>query len=375
MSKKKSEKILTTVIYMGACCGVGALGGYAMSKVLPKNAPVWHEILSLLAVMVAFYIVVVLQTFIHEVGHMIGGLMSGYKFESIRFFCLMFVKENGKLRVRKYSVAGTGGQCCMIPPHTDGSSPVALFNWGGCLANVILSVISIVLAILCKDMVVFNTFFITLGIIGIAFAIINGIPLRTLSNDGYNAMTLKKRTEARKAFERSLVIAKEIADGKRLRDMPDEFFDYEIGKYDLEDNMLITTAVMTLNYHIDCGNYDKVYELSKYLYENVELTDMHKLVAVAELVTSVLVTGRDKSEVDTVLTKENKKLIKTFESLPSAHRVWYVYELLYNGDMEQAEKHKKDFDKRAEKYPYKTDLQNDIELMEAALKKFEVSVA
>lgn len=371
MKRKKIEKFISGAIYMGFCAVAGGFGGYAVGKLVPKDAPKGQEFLGILLVMLTFVAVLVVHIFIHELGHMVCGLISGYKFNSIRFFGLMIVNENGKLAIKKMSVAGTGGQCSMVPPRTDGTSPVALFNWGGCLVNVITSVVAILVAILCRNMLVFSTILLIFGVVGIGLAIINGIPLRTLSNDGYNAVTLKNRPQARIAFEKSLVIVKELGDGKRLRDLPEDYFDYEVGKYELDDNLLISTAAMTLNYHLDCGNYDKVYELSKHLYENVELIDAHKLIAVAELVTSTLITGRDKSEVDKVLTKENKKLIKMFEALPSAHRVWYVYELLYNGDKEKADKHKENFDKKAKQYPYKSDLQNDIELMEVALKKYE----
>ncbi len=371
MKRKKLEKFIFGAIYMGFCAVAGGFGGYAVGKLVPKEAPKWKMFLGVFLVMLVYFAVVVIHIFIHELGHLVCGLISGYKFNSIRFFSLMIVNENGKLAIKKMSLAGTGGQCSMVPPRTDGTSPVALFNWGGCLINVITSAVAILVAILCRDMVVFSTVLLIFGVVGIGLAIINGIPLKSLSNDGYNAITLKDRPQARIAFEKSLVIVKELGDGKRLRDLPEDYFDYEVGKYELDDNLLISTAAMTLNYHIDCGNYDKVYKLSKHLYENVELIDAHKLIAVAELVTSTLITGRDKSEVDKVLTKENKKLIKTFESLPSAHRVWYVYELLYNGDKDKADKHKENFDKKAEKYPYKSDLQNDIELMECALKVYE----
>lgn len=371
MKRKKIEKIISGALYMGFCAVAGGFGGYAVGKLVPKEAPKWKMFLGVFLVMLVFFAVMVIHIFIHELGHLVCGLISGYKFNSIRFFSLMIVNEKGKLAIRKMSLAGTGGQCSMVPPRTDGTSPVALFNWGGCLINVITSAVAILVAILCIDMVVFSTVLLIFGVVGIGLAIINGIPLKSLSNDGYNAITLKDRPQARIAFEKSLVIVKELGDGKRLRDLTEDYFDYEVGKYELDDNLLISTAAMTLNYHIDCGNYDKVYKLSKHLYENVELIDAHKLIAVAELVTSTLITGRDKSEVDKVLTKENKKLIKTFEALPSAHRVWYVYELLYNGDKEKADKHKENFDKKAEKYPYKSDLQNDIELMECALKIHE----
>ncbi len=375
MKRKKKEKFISGAIYLSFCAVAGGFGGYAVGKLVPKEAPDWKMFLGVFLVMLVFFAVVVIHIFFHELGHMVCGLLSGYKFNSIRFFGLMIINENGKLAIRKMTVAGTGGQCSMVPPRTDGTSPVALFNWGGCIANIITSMVAILVAIICRDMVVFSTILLIFGVVGIGLAIINGIPFKSLGNDGYNAMTLKDRPQARIAFEKSLVIVKELGDGKRLRDLPEDYFDYEVGKYELDDNLLVSQAAMTLNYHLDCGDYDKVYELSKYLLENVELVDGHKLIAVAELVTSTLITGRDKSEVDKVLTKENRKLIKMFEALPSAQRVWYVYELLYNGDKVKADKYKEKFDKKATKYPYKSDLQNDIELMECALKKYEVSVA
>lgn len=375
MKRKKKEKFISGAIYLSFCAVAGGFGGYAVGKLVPKEAPDWKMFLGVFLVMLVFFAVVVIHIFFHELGHMVCGLLSGYKFNSIRFFGLMIINENGKLAIRKMTVAGTGGQCSMVPPRTDGTSPVALFNWGGCLANIITSMVAILVAIICRDMVVFSTILLIFGVVGIGLAIINGIPFKSLGNDGYNAMTLKDRPQARIAFEKSLVIVKELGDGKRLRDLPEDYFDYEVGKYELDDNLLVSQAAMTLNYHLDCGDYDKVYELSKYLLENVELVDGHKLIAVAELVTSTLITGRDKSEVDKVLTKENRKLIKMFDALPSSQRVWYVHELLYSGDKEKADKYKEKFDKKAAKYPYKSDLQNDIELMEAALKKYEVSVA
>ena len=371
MKRKTVEKVITNIMYIGFCGVAGVFGGHAMTKLLPKDAPVWLEFVGLLVVILTFFITVIIQTFIHEMGHMVCGLISGYEFNSFRIFNIMIVKENGKLVRKKFSIAGTGGQCIMTPPGTDGTSPVALYNWGGCIVGAFVSIVAIVIAIFCRNHVILSTFLLIFGIIGIYLAIINGVPLKSLSNDGYNAVTLKKRLQTRIAFERSLIITKELLMGKRLKDMPSEYFDYEIGKYELDDTILISAAGMTINYHIDCGNYDKVYELSKYLYDNVELIDLHKFVAMAELITSILVTGRDKSMVESILNKENKKLLKIHEAQPSTHRVWYVYELLYNKDEEKANKHRADFDKLAEKYPYKVDLQNDIELMEYALKKYE----
>ena len=363
-------------------CGViGFFGGYFIEDLLPENTPVWQELGSILLLVIIFYMVFILHTFIHETGHMICGLISGYEFGSIRFFSLMFVKEEGKLRVKKLSIAGTGGQCLMIPPAMDGTSPVSLYNWGGCLANVVTSVISILIALLFNEMNIIKLVLIIFAFVGICTAIMNGVPLKTISNDGYNALTLKKRKAARIAFEKSMFILKELSDGKRMKDMSKDLFDYEIGAYELDDNMLVTSALMTVNYHMDCRNFTKVREICKYLYDNVQLVDVHKLITISERITCILLTDVDESdtdkfesnrnEIEELLNDENKKLIKLHKAQPSVHRLWYIYELLYNKDKDKALGHKKDFEKISAKYPYKKDLESDVELMEMALDKFE----
>ena len=82
---------------------------------------------------------------------LIAGIISGYKFSSIRFLSFIFFLENGKLKLKKLKLAGTGGQCLMIPPKLDGTSPVCLYNWGGCLANLIFSIIFLVVACFSKS--------------------------------------------------------------------------------------------------------------------------------------------------------------------------------------------------------------------------------
>lgn len=78
------------------------------------------------------YLAIILQIIIHEAGHLIGGILTGYKFSSFRIFNFMFIKENDKLKLKKLSLAGTGGQCLMSPPEfIEGKVPYILYNLGG----------------------------------------------------------------------------------------------------------------------------------------------------------------------------------------------------------------------------------------------------
>ena len=49
------------------------------------------------------------QLILHEGGHLVCGLATGYRFVSFRIGSWMLQREHGKLRVRKFTLAGTGG--------------------------------------------------------------------------------------------------------------------------------------------------------------------------------------------------------------------------------------------------------------------------
>lgn len=98
------------------------------------------------------YIAMLIQIIVHEAGHLVFGLISGYKFSSFRIFSFMWVKEDGKMRLKRLSIAGTGGQCLMSPPDmVDGRIPVVLYNLGGSLMNVIVSLVFFMLYFLLTE--------------------------------------------------------------------------------------------------------------------------------------------------------------------------------------------------------------------------------
>ena len=88
MNKKKAPgispgMILTVVL----CMGLGAGIGYA----IPKSESFFGSfLLGLFWICVSF----ALQILLHETGHLIGGLLTGYKFCSFRIGSLQWQKEN-----------------------------------------------------------------------------------------------------------------------------------------------------------------------------------------------------------------------------------------------------------------------------------------
>ncbi|MBO5413517.1 MAG: hypothetical protein J6A29_04410, partial [Clostridia bacterium] len=62
---------------------------------------------------IAYLISSYLHTIIHEAGHLVFGLLSGYKFVSFRIGNIMLIKIKNKLKFKKFSLLGTAGQCLM----------------------------------------------------------------------------------------------------------------------------------------------------------------------------------------------------------------------------------------------------------------------
>ena len=82
----------------------------------------WLGFMLLLAVAAMFHIV------IHEAGHLLFGLMSGYRFVSFRIGSFVLVRDDEGFRLGRFSIAGTGGQCLLDPPAmTDGRFPYKLY--------------------------------------------------------------------------------------------------------------------------------------------------------------------------------------------------------------------------------------------------------
>lgn len=140
-----------------------------------------------------------LTIIIHELGHLVLGLMTGYGFLSYRYLSWLIVKDKaGKFHWHRYSIIGTGGQCLMIPPDQD-EIPIFWYNIGGVLFNA-LSILPAVLIILLQSNDFINfvvSVFILMSILLIAT---NWLPIKGITNDGNNYREAKKYPETRIAF-------------------------------------------------------------------------------------------------------------------------------------------------------------------------------
>lgn len=315
---------------------------------------------------------VYLQTIIHEAGHLVFGLMSGYKFSSFRIFSFMWIKDrdNGKIGFKRFSLAGTGGQCLMSPPDPiNGAYPVILYNLGGSIMNVAVSAVCVILSAVFSEVYFLPIALLTLAVMGFIFAIMNGIPMQTdmITNDGYNALSLTKQPESRHAFWVQLKITELTSQGVRLKDMPAEWFIVPSDE-DMKNNHVAAVGVFTCNRLMDEQRFDEADSLMSHLLSTPGLciSGLYRSLLTCDRIYLECIRDCRQDVADSMLTKEKRQFMNTMKTFPSVIRTEYAYSLLCEHNTDKAEKLLSDFESVAKSYPYKTDIDSERELITIA---------
>jgi hypothetical protein len=343
---------------------VGGAIGIAISEIHSESQVdgVLFPLELVAAMIISFYLSVI----VHEGGHLVFGLISGYRFSSFRVGSLMLMRSEGKFSLRSFSLAGTGGQCLMCPPNpVEGSVPVVLYNLGGVIFNMIFSVISMVLYFLYRDIPFLSPTLLVFGIISVIIVLTNGIPLYTggIANDGMNALSLAKDRRAAVAFLNQLRMNEAQTRGIRLCDMPAEWFHIP-NDADMRNVTFATTGVFRANRTMDSGDtITAEREINALLHSGWNIIDLYKNLLVCDLICCRLINGTD-TDVSSLITPELTKVMKAMKRFPSIMRTEYAIARLVDKNDSEAAKIMKRFETVAKKYPYTADLESERKVME-----------
>jgi hypothetical protein len=202
-----------------------------------------------------FYIVlliclsILLQLIIHEFGHYIGGLLTGWHLIYLQIFRIAIVKKEKYLKCKV--VDSSGFQCIMYPDSV--LSNAIIYTIGGCILNLLVAVISF----LCMFFVFRNPYlwllFWCLFISGIAFFIMNIKPhINTVCNDGASYLLLKSDKRICMCHNNQLIIAKHLYNGLTYQQINKEII---CMSPEVADNDLYAyQALLEYYYWLDVGN-------------------------------------------------------------------------------------------------------------------------
>ena len=365
--KNKEKKNKGQIIFMALMIGVGVVlgvvSGVRSSITGTSETGFW---MGDAALILSICLAMILQIIIHEAGHLVFGLMSGYKFCSFRIGNIMLLKDDEKWVLRNYSLAGTGGQCLMSPPDfVDGKIPVVLYNFGGCIMNVIASILFVAVAVHAGSNELVFTFSISMILIGITFALTNGIPLQVgmINNDGMNAISLGKNPAALRAFWTQLRVNEELTRGKRLKEMSPSYFAIP-AESEMGDTMVATIAVFHANWLMDQVRLEEAEPYIKALLaKKTGISGLHRSILISERIYLELVVNKNVDEAIRLHDKAHEKFVKAMKTMPSIIRTEYAYALLAEKDEEKAKKILDQFEKNAKTYPYPREIEGERELI------------
>lgn len=372
-AKKKKKILWQKYIAMAGFMLIGAVCGILMVRYLEVRSsadqPLWQEILFLLGLLLLMYLAIFVQMILHEAGHLLFGLLSGYQFSSFRIMSFMWVKENDRIRFRRLTIAGTGGQCLMVPPElVDGKIPVLFYNLGGSLMNVIAGLIFLGFYFAFEDIPFLSTVMLLFAIIGLALAVMNGVPMRmgTVDNDGYNAFSLRRSRAALRSFWVQMKVNEQISKGIRLKDMPEEWFAMPSDD-EMKNSMIAVMGVLACNRLMDAHLFAEADRRMAHLLEvDSRIVGLHRNLMICDRMYCEMMAENRREVLSEMLSREQRKFMKSMKKFPSVLRTGYVYALLGEENIEKANQVKAQFERCARAYPYPNEIQSERELMELA---------
>lgn len=322
--------------------------------------PLW----ALLIFFASFFV----QIIVHEAGHLVFGAISGYRFVSFRILRVMLVRDNGKLKMRRYHIPGTAGQALMMPPEGIHPVPYVLYNLGGVLMNFIVSASCLLLLFVFSFTSFFSVIILaTLAASGILIVLTNGIPMVVsgVPNDGKNLFTLKKDDYARHVFWLMLQVNGLQSSGTRLRDMPEEWFVLpEQPRYGSYMHMFV--ALLRAGWHMDRKELAQATECLDLIRPFApKLAMLYRLEWQCEMLFCELMGACRSDEVEALYTKELKKYVGKSERYQlGKKRLLYAYALLVENDTAKADKLFAEAKRLAERSPNKGEAKSELELIE-----------
>ena len=342
---------------------------WQMPEGISSGEKIFRMCVSMVMLVAAFMIHIVL----HEAGHLIFGLMSGYRFSSFRIGSHMLMKEeNGKLVHKKIKIAGTGGQCLMIPPEmVDGKIPVVRYNLGGSIINLAVSALLLpVFLLMDKGGMAALFFFMMIGM-GVITGLSNGVPLRTkaINNDGYNAISLGRNPEAMRSFWIQMKANELLTKGIRTKNMPEKWFQVPSDE-SMKNAMIAPLGVYAASRLMDQHRFDEAEKLMNHLLEiESGIVGLHRSLMICDLIYLELIGQNRLERVQALYTKELKKFVKAMGRFPSVIRMQYAYYLLGEDDPDAVARVMALFERVAADYPYPNDINTERELIRIAAER------
>ncbi|WP_300702435.1 site-2 protease family protein [Bacteroides sp.] len=359
--------------FAGVIAGITLFSDASFPEILKKTVSI--DILTMLGIILtsfaSFFIALFLQIILHEGGHLVCGLATGYTFVSFRIGNLTLIRKDGKFLFKRFSIAGTGGQCLLAPPHKPlNEIPTAWYNMGGVLFNFLSATIALIPIFCISGMPSYVvTFLVIFSLAGYFLALMNGIPLKIggIGNDADNMRLLLKNTESKQALMTQLQVNALLQEGVRLKDMPAEWFQEEENT-NYKDALQVSIRLMTASRYEDMGDMNKAYILfNDCMQHKDELIGLFVKEVSCELLLIALMKGYTE-QVNILYTEDIKAYINQYKKVMSGKQVLLCALALYKeDDKAKAKEIYETLCRQSDKYLMQGEVQMSIAFMQSML--------
>ena len=312
------NKIINGLLQILGIMIVGGIIGYAVGKIAGDSLSSVDKpniILFLITGVIAF----ILHIIVHEAGHLVFGLLSGYKFVSFRVFDFKIIKdENGKLSFRYEKIAGTGGQCLMrAPEYVEGKFKYKLYLLGGVIFNIVFSIVS--------WLILPSYYTLLFALIGFTLAFLNLIPMGF--NDGMTFYHASKDETTRFILHLQLEYIYYQSIGKNLLIEKPEIVE-KINSLEITNTNYLTDALEfikldVLEYFFE---FDVLYNETRKLYiERDDLLPVYKIELMALLVKLISLVNPEDKLLNELMNDKSLK-IRLKQKNPQTKSILATYE-------------------------------------------------
>lgn len=373
-NKKTSYKILRTIklAIIGIIIGFGA--GFVIGKIIKPM--IYADIssadvaLTLFLALVFFVLSFIIHIVVHEAGHMIAAMARGWKFLSFMIMGIVLNRRNGRLRLSRFSMAGAAGQCLMLPPE-NGDTPfgIALYNAGGVLANLLLTVIASVIQFMpsTHHSLTATVFLLCIIIVGLYLIIMNGIPhkLAGLPNDGLNMLSLRNDKFATMVFLHSMRLIGYLMqnDTSRLEAMTYMCDDRDINFSNPIHVMALSSDLSLAMLRMDFGKANAIMQRAEP--HMSRMITIYRNELTLERIYLTLIRPHYPEDINWLLDKSISKYLQVQSVFrPSALRVQYALAAIHEADSSKAEKIYEKFQRVSRKYYLQGEIKYEQQLVD-----------
>ncbi len=331
-----------------------------------------QDVAHIIWILIAVLIASILSVVLHEGGHLVAGLLTGYRFVSFRYLNWTLIRRNGRLQWRNYELAGTGGQCLMAPPDRPlDQIDTRWYNAGGVLANILIAVIAALLIWACDLPHWLDELLVIMIILGLFIGLGNGIPMKMggVANDGLNLKQLEKDIPGKQCFCNILEVNARSQEGEPYAAMPERIFTLP-QPIDWSNSMHVGAALSSATRMIALHQWEEAYKLlSEAMDHKEDYMELYQL-EVENMMTQVCIaTGRDEEARQHYSEKVAKHVERHAPTQSDKQLTTMAVALALEGDRPKAEEVLSKLEADRDKYIHQSDVALSLDVMRWLLGK------